>query len=155
MSGNHKLGVKNLDLRRGTYHAALYIPPRLRPAMFGKRVLRENLHTSNLQEAIRASCPVLSRFRSMLADAADRAACTVPTGTTDWLAQQAAQQRRKADDLTRQAAAARSMADWAVSQIALVDKRHPAVRDWQNVATFQQAAEACVESKRDIWRRDL
>jgi hypothetical protein len=63
MGGIHKLGIKNLDLRRGTYHAALYIPPRLRPAMGGRCVLRQNLHTSNLQEAIRLSGPVVTDFR--------------------------------------------------------------------------------------------
>jgi hypothetical protein len=99
MSGFHKLGVKNLDLRRGVYHAAIYVPPRLRNAMGGKRVLRENLHTGDLQTAIRLSGPVRSRFRTELAEAADRAACMVPTGTTDWLVTQAAEHRRKADEL--------------------------------------------------------
>jgi hypothetical protein len=70
------------------------------------------------------------------------------------LVNQATEQRRKADDLARQAEA-RSMAEWALSQVAVVDKRHPAVRDvQQNVVTFQQAAEACIESRRDTWRRD-
>jgi hypothetical protein len=155
MSGFHKLGVKNLDLRRGVYHAALYVPPRLRTAMDGKRVLRENLHTGDLKEAIRLSGPVLSRFRTELAEAAERAACTVPTSTTDFLVAQAAEHRRKADELARQAAQARSLADWALSQVALVDRRHPAVAERQVVVTFGEAAEACIAAKRNGWKRDL
>ena len=146
---------ENLDLRRGVYHASLYVPPRLRAAMDGKRVLRENLHTGDLQTAIRLSGPPISRFRTMLAEAADRAASVVPAGTTEWLVAQAADHRRKADELTRQATAARSLADWALSQVALVDRRHPAVAERQAVVTFQQAAEACIEAKRASWKRDL
>jgi integrase len=154
MGGNTKVGVTNLDLRRGVYNASLYVPAKLRAAM-GKRVLRQSLRTGNLQEAIRLSGPVLSRFRTMLAEAADRAACMVPAGTTDWLVSQAAEHRRKADELARQAAAARSLADWALSQVALVDRRNPAVADRQVAVTFQQAAEQCIEAKRASWKHDL
>ena len=123
--------------------------------MKGTRVLRENLHTSDLKTAIRLSGPVISRFLSQLADAADRAVSTVSRKHTDWLVAQAAEQRRKADDLTRQAAAARELADWALGQVALVDKHHPGMVDRQVIVTFQQAAEACVEAKAGGWKRDL
>ena len=104
MGGKQTVGVANLDLRANGYHAAVYIPERLRPAMGGKRVLRENPDTRNPQEAIRKSGPVLARFRSLLANAADQAANAVPAKLASWLTQQAEVHRRKADDLARQAA---------------------------------------------------
>ena len=73
MSGKRTLGTKDLVLRRGVDHAAIYVPPRLRAAMGGKSVLRKGVGTRNLKEAIRLSGSVLQDFRAQLADAANRA----------------------------------------------------------------------------------
>jgi integrase len=145
MSGKHTLGVKNLDLRRDVYHAALYVPPQLRDAMGGKRVLRENLHTSDLQTAIRLSGPILAQFRRKLEQAARSAAEALPPRTAEWLNKQADLHRAKVAELTRQLAQARDTVEWIDGQLGAAPG---------NAVTFLEAAAACIQAKSGAWKRD-
>ena len=150
-----ELGTLNIEFRDGRWHATLYTPERLLNAMGGKRVQRQNLHTSDKQVALTLKVPVIARFRENLRLAAERAADAVSDKQAAWLQKQAAAQRAKVAELTRQLEQTRDMAEWIERQIAAPVVVEPeAVAD---VVTFEAAAAACVEAKRVGWknRRDL
>jgi hypothetical protein len=128
--------TRHLEKRRQTWFCVLDVPAPLRP-IIGQRRLRQTLKTHDPMEARKRREPVLAEMRAKLAHAAAQLEHPNVAGTMDWLAAKAAEQEVKAQQLAMQAARERELGQWALAQIAMLDKAHPAVRQQSASVTFR------------------